>query len=47
MIAGISAAVEPKWRSSPHLKQTAKERINNAINARSRGIADIVRGPIK
>ena len=26
-------------------KQTAKDRINGAINARSRGIADIVRGP--
>ena len=28
-------------------KQTAKDRINGAINARSRGIADIVRGPNK
>src|SRR6202051_3707580 len=28
-------------------KQTAKDRINEAINARSRGIADIVRGPNK
>ena len=28
-------------------KQTAKDRINAAINARSRGIADIVRGPNK
>jgi hypothetical protein len=28
-------------------KQTAKDRINGAINARSRGIADIVRGPSK
>jgi hypothetical protein len=28
-------------------KQTAKDRINGAINARTRGIADIVRGPNK
>jgi hypothetical protein len=28
-------------------RQTAKDRINGAINARSRGIADIVRGPNK
>jgi hypothetical protein len=28
-------------------KQTAKDRINSAVNARSRGIADIVRGPNK
>jgi len=28
-------------------KQTAKDRINGAINARSRGISDIVRGPNK
>src|SRR6202043_1397182 len=28
-------------------KQTAKDRIHGAINARSRGIADIVRGPNK
>ncbi len=28
-------------------KQTAKDRINGAINARSRGVADIVRGPDK
>jgi hypothetical protein len=28
-------------------KQTAKDRINGTINARSRGIADIVRGPDK
>src|SRR6202035_826293 len=28
-------------------KQTAKDRVNAAINARSRGIADIVRGPNK
>jgi hypothetical protein len=28
-------------------KQTAKDRINGAINARSRGFADIVRGPNK
>ena len=28
-------------------KQTAKDRINSAINARTRGIADIVRGPNK
>lgn len=28
-------------------KQTAKDRINGAINARSQGIADIVRGPNK
>jgi hypothetical protein len=28
-------------------KQTAKDRINGAINARSGGIADIVRGPNK
>src|ERR1700730_8695321 len=28
-------------------KQTAKDRINGAINARSRGIVDIVRGPNK
>jgi hypothetical protein len=29
------------------VRQTAKDRINGAINARSRGIADIVRGPNK
>jgi hypothetical protein len=29
------------------VKQTAKDRINGAINARSRGFADIVRGPNK
>jgi hypothetical protein len=29
------------------VKQTAKDRINGAINARTRGIADIVRGPNK
>jgi len=29
------------------VKQTANDRINGAINARSRGIADIVRGPNK
>src|ERR1700730_4249537 len=28
-------------------KQTTKDRVNGAINARSRGIADIVRGPNK
>jgi hypothetical protein len=28
-------------------KQTAKDRLNGAINARSRGLADIVRGPNK
>jgi hypothetical protein len=28
-------------------KQTAKDRVNGAVNARSRGIADLVRGPNK
>ena len=41
------AAADPNGGILGTAKQTAKDQINGAINARSRGIADIVRGPNK